>query len=114
VYFSLKSINTKIPFRIKNILENHLVNYPAPASLYYAFGFGSLLGILLIIQVLTGVLLAMHYVPHIDEAFSSVERLMREIPGGWFLRYLHANGSSFFIYFALFAYCARYFFCVVS
>jgi len=78
----LKSINTKIPFRFKNILENHLVNYPAPATLYYAFGFGSLLGLLLVIQVLTGVLLATHYVPHINEAFSSVERIMREIPSG--------------------------------
>jgi len=78
----LKNINTKIPFRLKNILENHLINYPAPATLYYAFGFGSLLGLLLIIQVLTGVLLATHYVPHINEAFTSVERIMREIPSG--------------------------------
>jgi len=80
--YSLKSINSKIPFKLKNILENHLVNYPAPASFYYAFSFGSILGILLGIQVLTGVLLAMHYVAHVDEAFSSVERIMREIPAG--------------------------------
>lgn len=79
---ALKSINAKIPLKIKNILENHLVNYPAPASLFYAWGLGSILGILLAIQVITGVLLAMHYIPHIDEAFSSVERIMREIPGG--------------------------------
>jgi ubiquinol-cytochrome c reductase cytochrome b subunit len=79
---SVKSIDAKIPFKIKTILENHLVNYPAPTSLYYAWGIGSLLGILLVIQVITGVLLAMHYTPHIDEAFSSVERIMREIQGG--------------------------------
>lgn len=60
-----KSITNKVPLKLKNILENHLVNYPAPASFYYAFGFGSLLGLLLIIQVFTGVLLAMHYVPHV-------------------------------------------------
>jgi len=92
---ALKSLNSKVPFRLKNILINHLCNYPAPASLYYVFGFGSLLGLLLLIQVITGVLLSMHYVPHIDYAFNSVERIMREIPAGWFLRYLHANGSSF-------------------
>lgn len=102
----LKSINSKIPFKIKNILENHLVNYPAPASLYYAWGIGSILGILLAVQVFTGVLLAMHYVPHIDEAFSSVERIMREIPGGWFLRYMHANGSSL-LFILLYAHVAR-------
>jgi len=77
-----KNINVQVPFKLKNIFVNHLVNYPAPASLYYAFGFGSLLGLLLGIQVFTGVLLAMHYVPHINEAFSSVERIMREIPSG--------------------------------
>jgi len=78
----LKSLSLKVPLRLRNILENHLVNYPAPNNLYYAFGFGSLLGLLLILQVATGVLLAMHYVPHIDEAFNSVERIMREIPSG--------------------------------
>jgi len=102
----LKSINSKIPFKLKNILENHLVNYPAPASLYYAWGIGSILGILLAVQVFTGVLLAMHYIPHIDEAFSSVERIMREIPGGWFLRYMHANGSSL-LFILLYAHIAR-------
>jgi len=103
---ALKSINAKIPLKIKNILENHLVNYPAPASLFYAWGLGSILGILLAIQVITGVLLAMHYIPHIDEAFSSVERIMREIPGGWFLRYMHANGSSL-LFILLYAHVAR-------
>jgi len=102
----LKSINSKVPFKLKNIVENHIVNYPAPASLYYAWGIGSILGILLAIQVVTGVLLAMHYVPHIDEAFSSVERIMREIPGGWFLRYMHANGSSL-LFILLYAHVAR-------
>jgi quinol-cytochrome oxidoreductase complex cytochrome b subunit len=101
-----KNIISTIFIRYKNILENHLINYPAPASLYYAFGFGSLLGLLLIIQVATGVLLAMHYVPHIDEAFSSVERIMREIPSGWLLRYMHANGSSF-LFILLYLHVAR-------
>jgi len=67
---------------------------------------GSLLGILLAVQVITGVLLAMHYVPHINEAFGSVERIMREIPGGWFLRYMHSNGSSM-LFILLYTHIAR-------
>ena len=62
---AFKSIVTKSFVKYRNILENHLVNYPTPAALYYAFGFGSLLGIMLILQIITVVLLAMHYVPHI-------------------------------------------------
>jgi len=92
--------------KFKNILENHLVYYPAPTNLFYAWGIGSLIGILLVIQVATGVLLAMHYVPHIDEAFTSVERIMREVPSGWLLRYMHANGSSF-LFILLYAHIAR-------
>jgi ubiquinol-cytochrome c reductase cytochrome b subunit len=63
-------------------IENHLGNYPTSNNLFYVWGLGSLLGLTLVIQVLTGVLLAMHYVPHIDYAFESVERIMREIPTG--------------------------------
>jgi quinol-cytochrome oxidoreductase complex cytochrome b subunit len=62
--------------------RNHLVYYPTPNNFYYIFGVGSLLGVMLIIQVITGVLLAMHYVPNIDLAFESVERIMREVPTG--------------------------------
>lgn len=104
--YTLKSIVSKAPFKVKSVVENHIVNYPAPATLYYAWGVGSLLGILLAIQVVTGVLLAMHYVPHINEAFTSVERAMREIPSGWFLRYMHSNGSSM-LFILLYAHIAR-------
>jgi quinol-cytochrome oxidoreductase complex cytochrome b subunit len=65
-----------------NVIKNHLVYYPTPNNFYYIFGVGSLLGIMLVIQVVTGVLLAMHYVPNIDLAFESVERIMREVPTG--------------------------------
>lgn len=102
----LKSKAAKLFFKFKNIGENHLIYYPAPTNLFYAWGIGSLLGILLVIQVATGVLLAMHYVPHIDEAFTSVERIMREVPSGWLLRYMHANGSSF-LFILLYAHVAR-------
>jgi quinol-cytochrome oxidoreductase complex cytochrome b subunit len=103
---TLKSKASRLFFKFKNIGENHLIYYPAPTNLFYAWGIGSLLGILLVIQVATGVLLAMHYVPHIDEAFTSVERIMREVPSGWLLRYMHANGSSF-LFILLYAHVAR-------
>jgi len=57
-------------------LDNHLIHYPAPINLTYAWSFGSSAGICLIIQILSGVFLAMHYTPHIDLAFSSVEHIM--------------------------------------
>jgi len=101
----MKNTNT-LPFKYSQLLQSHLVYYPAPTNLFYIWGVGSLLGVLLIIQVLTGVLLAMHYVPHIDEAFSSVERIMREIPYGWLMRYMHSNGASF-LFILLYAHVAR-------
>merc|ERR1712238_281565 len=79
-----------------SILDNHLIHYPAPINLSYAWSFGSTAGICLIIQILTGVFLAMHYTPHIDLAFSSVEHIMRDVNNGWLIRYIHANGASMF------------------
>jgi len=102
----LKNRSAKFFLKIVSVLQNHLVFYPTPTNIFYAWGIGSLLGILLIVQVFTGVLLAMHYVPHIDEAFASVERIMREIPAGWLLRYMHANGSSF-LFILLYMHMAR-------
>ena len=60
------------------------------------WGFGSILGLCLVIQLATGIMLAMHYIPHIDLAFNSVEHIMRDVNNGWILRYLHANGASLF------------------
>jgi len=89
-----------------NAVKNHLVYYPTPTNLFYVWGLGSLLGVMLVIQVITGVLLAMHYAANIDLAFESVERIMREVPSGWFLRYMHANGSSM-IFILIYAHMAR-------
>jgi len=69
---------------------------PQPSSLNYWYKFGSLLGLTLVIKILTGIWLAMHYSSHIDLAFNSVEHIMRDVNFGWFLRYAHANGASFF------------------
>nr|YP_010736384.1 cytochrome b [Zygnema circumcarinatum]WEL36357.1 cytochrome b [Zygnema circumcarinatum] len=76
--------------------NDHLIDYPTPSNLSYWWNFGSLAGICLIIQILTGVFLAMHYTPHVDLAFLSVEHIMRDVTGGWLLRYMHANGASMF------------------
>nr|YP_010508089.1 apocytochrome b [Phytophthora pseudotsugae]UXG56435.1 apocytochrome b [Phytophthora pseudotsugae] len=78
------------------VLNNHLIDYPTPVNLNYFFGFGSLAGIMLVVQILTGIFLAMHYTPHIDLAFDSVEHIMRDVNNGWLIRYTHANGASFF------------------
>jgi ubiquinol-cytochrome c reductase cytochrome b subunit len=77
-------------------LNDHLIEYPTPTNLSYWWGFGSLAGICLMLQILTGIFLAMHYTPHVDLAFMSVEHIMRDVEGGWFLRYMHANGASMF------------------
>jgi len=78
------------------ILNSHIIDYPTPINLTYAWSFGSTAGICLVIQILTGVFLAMHYTPHIDLAFSSVEHIMRDVNNGWLIRYMHANGASMF------------------
>jgi quinol-cytochrome oxidoreductase complex cytochrome b subunit len=76
--------------------QGMLVDYPTPRNLSYLWNFGSLAGIVLVIQILTGIVLAMHYVPHVDHAFESVEHIMRNVNFGWLLRYAHANGASMF------------------
>merc|ERR1712032_1279452 len=68
----------------------------APVNLSYAWSFGSTASVCLVIQILTGIFLAMHYTPHIDLAFSSVEHIMRDVKYGWLIRYMHANGASMF------------------
>ena len=77
---------------IKNV-QNHIVNYPTPINLSYLWSFGSLIGVFLGLQIVTGILLAMNYTPHIAYAFASVEHIMRDVPYGWLLRYMHANGA---------------------
>lgn len=74
----------------------HLVAYQTPRNLNYWWNFGSLAGICLMLQIVTGVVLAMHYTPHVAHAFDSVEHIMRDVNWGWLLRYAHANGASMF------------------
>jgi ubiquinol-cytochrome c reductase cytochrome b subunit len=78
------------------LVRNHIVTYPTPINLSYLWSFGSLSGIFLASQILTGVFLAMHYTPNIVYAFNSIEHIMRDVSYGWLIRYVHANGASFF------------------
>jgi len=73
-----------------------MVSFPTPKNLNYWWTFGGILAMMLGIQIVTGIILAMHYVPHVDFAFNSVERIMRDVNYGWLIRYTHANGASMF------------------
>ena len=90
----IKWIDDRLP--IFTLVNHELRDYPTPKNLSYAWNFGSLAGIMLVIMILTGVFLAMHYVPNTQLAFDSVERIMREVNYGWLIRYLHMNGASMF------------------
>jgi len=79
-----------------SVINDHLIDYPTPSNLNYMWSFGSLAGLCLMLQIATGIFLAMHYTPHVDLAFLSVEHIMRDVEGGWLLRYMHANGASMF------------------
>jgi len=84
----------------KNVIINGVyeagVRYPEPTNISYFWNFGFFSLICLVMQIVTGILLAMHYTAHVDLAFNSIERLVREVDYGWLLRYVHANGASFF------------------
>nr|QWZ46425.1 cytochrome b [Stenomorpha consobrina] len=78
------------------ILNNALVDLPSPSNISTMWNFGSLLGMCLIIQIITGIFLAMHYCPNIELAFSSVTHICRDVNYGWMMRTIHANGASLF------------------
>lgn len=78
------------------IANNALVDLPAPINFSIWWNFGSILGLCLVIQIVTGLILSIHYSPHTDLAFSSVAHIIRDVNYGWILRYIHANGASWF------------------
>lgn len=84
---------------ILRLANSYFIDSPQPSNLSYMWNFGSLLGLCLVIQILSGVFLAMHYTPHVDLAFDSVEHIMRDVQSGYILRYTHANTASFFFMF---------------
>src|ERR1700704_844030 len=81
---------------IAGLVYSSFIVYPTPRNLNYWWTFGGILSFMLAAQIVTGVVLAMHYTPHVDLAFNSVEQIMRDVNYGWLLRYLHANGASMF------------------
>nr|ATI10786.1 cytochrome b [Plenaster craigi] len=81
---------------IISLINNMLIDLPAPSNFSYFWNFGSLLGLCLGIQLITGIFLAMHYCPDVNLAFSSVAHITRDVNYGFILRYLHANGASIF------------------
>ena len=88
-------IDTRLPiFTAMN--EAVGTEHPTPKNLNYWWNFGSLAGVVLVIMIITGIALAMNYTAHVDHAFDSVERIMRDVNGGWLIRYIHMNGASFF------------------
>ncbi|WP_455373063.1 cytochrome b [Limibacillus halophilus] len=90
----VKWIDHRLP--IFTFMDHELHEYPTPKNLSYWWNFGSLAGIALVIMIVTGIVLAMQYTAHVDHAFGSVERIMRDVNFGWLIRYIHMNGASFF------------------
>jgi ubiquinol-cytochrome c reductase cytochrome b/c1 subunit len=73
-----------------------VIDFPTPKNLNYWWTFGGILSVMLVVQIITGIVLVMHYTPHVDMAFNSVEHIMRDVNYGWLIRYMHANGASMF------------------
>jgi ubiquinol-cytochrome c reductase cytochrome b/c1 subunit len=83
---------------IGGLIHSSFVAYPTPRNLNYWWTFGGILSFMLAVQIVTGIVLAMHYTPQVDLAFKSVEGIMRDVNYGWLLRYIHATGASFFFF----------------
>jgi group I intron endonuclease len=80
------------------LVNSYIIDTPQPSNISYLWNFGSLLAFCLIIQIITGVTLAMHYNPSVLEAFNSIEHIMRDVNNGWLIRYLHSNTASAFFF----------------
>lgn len=83
-------------FPLTSTLKAHVTEYYAPKNFNFWYFFGSLATVVLVLQIVTGIFLVMHYKPDALLAFQSVEYIMREVPGGWFIRYMHSTGASMF------------------
>ena len=89
-----KWMHERLP--IMELVQGQALDFPTPKNLNYWWTFGGILAVMLVAQLITGIVLAMHYTPHVSMAFDSVEHIMRDVNSGWLLRYLHANGASMF------------------
>jgi ubiquinol-cytochrome c reductase cytochrome b subunit len=91
---AIRWIDARLP--IFSMLSKEYGEYPAPRNFNYLWNFGAIAGMMLVIMIASGLFLSMQYTPHVDFAFQSVERIMRDVNYGWLLRYIHANGASMF------------------
>jgi ubiquinol-cytochrome c reductase cytochrome b/c1 subunit len=83
---------------LMGLVHSSFVAFPVPRNLNYMWTFGAILSFMLVAQIVTGVVLAMHYVPSENEAFASVQHIMRDVNYGWLIRYMHSNGASLFFF----------------
>jgi ubiquinol-cytochrome c reductase cytochrome b subunit len=83
-------------FPLTSLWKEHLSEYYAPKNFNFWYYFGSLALMVLVIQIVSGIFLTMHYKPDAAQAFGSVEYIMRDVPGGWLIRYIHSTGASMF------------------
>ncbi|MDH3228752.1 MAG: cytochrome b N-terminal domain-containing protein [Alphaproteobacteria bacterium] len=90
----IRWVDDRLP--VFTYLDHEYNQFPMPKNLNYWWNFGALASVVLVLMLVTGILLAMQYTPHVDYAFESVERIMRDVNYGWLLRYLHMNGASMF------------------
>jgi len=90
----VKWFDERLP--LVSTMQHAGMEYPTPKNLSYWWNFGSLAMFMLVVMIVTGIFLAMHYTPHVDMAFASVERIMRDVNYGWLIRYVHMNGASMF------------------
>jgi len=99
-----KWLESRLP--IMRLAHDSFVDYPTPKNLNYWWTFGGILTFCLVTQIVTGIILAMHYTPHVTMAFDSVEHIMRNVNYGWLIRYIHACGASMF-FFAVYVHMFR-------
>ncbi|MCC0056374.1 MAG: cytochrome b/b6 [Rhodobiaceae bacterium] len=90
----LRWLDSRLP--LPSMLKGQAMDFPTPKNLNYFWTFGGILLLCLVVQIVSGIVLAMHYTPHVDMAFNSVEHIMRDVNYGWLIRYMHANGASMF------------------
>ena len=89
-----KWLDSRLP--VIRLAYDSFVDFPTPKNLNYWWTFGGILAVCLATQIITGIVLAMHYTPTVEGAFASVERIVRDVPFGWLIRGIHANGASMF------------------
>ena len=89
-----KWLDKRLP--LVRFADENMLSFPTPKNLNYFWTFGFILTLCLVTQIITGIVLAMHYTPHVLMAFDSIEHIMRDVNYGWLIRYIHANGASMF------------------